>query len=133
MNRVYDGVVELLEKLQKETTLFVGTTKHQMFADKIIDGFNLRKYFKAVYASFPPERVSKTDVLEALLRDINAKPSECILIGDTLFDVEGGENTGIPVGLVTWGFGLREDFVGRKVEFFCDTAEEVYEKLKSEK
>ncbi len=130
-NRLYDGIPQMLEKLSDDGyRLFVGTSKNEPYALKILGFLNVSDYFAAIYGSrYDLGRVNKADVLKSLVDDCNLDKSESILIGDTVYDAAGAEAVGIRTGIVTYGFGEKEDFDGRKIEFFADSPLQAAEKL----
>ncbi len=134
-NRLYDGITDLLARLREEGyRLFITTSKAEHFAKKILSYLDGERYFEAIYGSrYDLDRLTKKDVLEAVIADYSLEKSECILIGDTVFDEEGGRAVGLKVGIVTYGFGDEEDFFGRNIEFFADTPREVGERIGGKK
>ncbi|NCA92906.1 HAD family hydrolase [bacterium] len=130
-NFPYENIRETLEELKKNFNLYVATTKNEPLAKKIIQGFDLDKYFLGVYGSLSNiGRVSKADVINAAVEINGLKKEECLLIGDTIFDVEGAILAGIKVGIVKYGFGIEKDFVGKNIEFFAESPQNIPDKIK---
>ncbi len=130
-NHPYENIRETLGKLQKEYKMYVATTKNEPLAKKIIAGFDLDKYFLNIFGSLSNiGRVSKGDVINAVIETNGLKKEECLLIGDTIFDVEGAEEAGIKVGIVKYGFGIEKDFIGKNIEFFAETPQNITDKIK---
>ena len=107
---LYDGVTEVLDKLYNDGRykLAVASCKYQPHLLQALEYFNLTKYFSSVYAQIPT-RLFKADVLRELLADNGWNASECLMIGDTMHDVDGAVANGIDVVAVTYGFGCREE------------------------
>ena len=130
-NFPYKNIRETLEKLKKDYNLYVTTTKNEPLAIKIIEGFDLDKNFLGIYGSMSNiGRVSKADVINAAIDINNLNKEECLLVGDTIFDVEGAIIAGIKVGIVKYGFGIEKDFFGKKIEFFADSPQDIPDKIK---
>ncbi len=69
-NRVYEGIPEALEALQGDGhTLYVATSKPTVYAERIIDHFNLHRYFKRIYGSeLDGTRSDKTSLISHILK-----------------------------------------------------------------
>lgn len=127
-NKMYPGMDKLMAYLKsKSHNLYVATTKEVGSAKQILMNFSLMQYLDGgVYGADSSKGIyTKTDVLNQLFNQTKANKSDSILIGDTLYDVEGAEDVGIKVGVVLYGFSPKEKFSGKKVEFFVDTVEEL--------
>ncbi len=111
-NRPYDGIEDALASLKKAGhQLFVATSKPEETSNEILDHFGLTKYFDGVCgATFDTSRDSKQAVIAYLL-DTYKCESEIIMVGDTVFDVEGASALGIPTVGVGWGFGKPEEML----------------------
>lgn len=129
-NFPYDGIEDVLRALSGKYKLFVTTTKNEPLAKAILEGFNLNKYFVGIYGSMSSiGRVEKSDVINEAISDNNLLKEESLLIGDTIFDVEGAESAGVNVALVTYGYGVETDFIGKKIEFYAHLVKEIIEKV----
>lgn len=133
-NKVYDGIVEAIEAIKKTgRNVYVATSKNEPTAKKILSGFGILDLFDDVYGSRydlgEKNRMKKSDIIVALMNDKGMKKEECILIGDTIFDVNGAKGSGIDVGIVRYGFGKEGDFDGEKIIFFADAPADLVKKL----
>jgi len=110
-NEVYEDIPETLESLKKNGhILYVATSKPGVFAKKIINHFNLNKYFKGVFGSeLDGTRGDKTALLSYLLENESISPSETIMIGDRKYDMIGAKANKISGLGVLWGFGTQEE------------------------
>ncbi|MCR4955639.1 MAG: HAD-IA family hydrolase [Lachnospiraceae bacterium] len=108
-NRVYDGMEEVLQNLQEEGyRLCVGTSKPEFLAKEILEHFHLAKYFTFIAgATLDVGRITKSEVIAYLLEEIDG--GDCLMIGDTIYDVEGTKQFQIPCIGVDWGYGKLED------------------------
>lgn len=109
-NSVYPGVAEGLALLAGAgATLYVVTSKPVMFAARIIDHFELRPFFKAVYGSeLNGERSHKGDLIAHVLRTENLG-NDPWMIGDRLHDIRGAKLNSLRSAGVLWGYGSREE------------------------
>lgn len=105
-NTPYPGVEELLKALKAEGhTLYVATSKPEEMSVKILEHFDLAKYFDRICgASMDTSRSSKEDVIAYLLQ-CNGRSDNMIMVGDTKFDVLGAKHHGIQTVGVSWGYG----------------------------
>ncbi|MGD8344249.1 MAG: HAD hydrolase-like protein, partial [Desulfobacterales bacterium] len=69
-NEVYDGIPETLAALNKDGhTLYVATSKPTVYALKIIDHFNLQRFFKRTYGcELDGTRGDKTSLIAYILQ-----------------------------------------------------------------
>lgn len=131
-NKMYPGIDRLLVHLRGQGhKTYVATTKEVNASKTILKNFGIFDLFDGVYGVNTAEGLfTKTDVLKRLFEETAADKSQSILIGDTIYDADGAKDVGIKVGIVLYGFGTRQSLEGRKVEFFVDTVEELFDKFK---
>lgn len=92
-NKLYDGIPEMLKTLcGKGLFLAVASSKPTVFVERILEHFNIARYFKVVVGSeLDGTRVNKDEVVEeALKRLFEDKPvqkDQVYMIGDRKFDV----------------------------------------------
>ena len=54
------------------------------------------------------------------LRDFGLQPEECIVVGDTKYDIQMAHNAGVKAVGVTYGNGSREEMEAEKTEWIID-------------
>ncbi len=110
-NKPYPDIEKLLSGLKGAGhRLFVATCKPEETSIEIMNHFNLGHYFEGICgASFDTSRDSKSAVIEYLIKKYN--PENMIMVGDTVFDVEGAATLGIDTIGVGWGFGNPNDML----------------------
>lgn len=108
---VYPGVSEGLKALcDANYRLFVVTSKPRVFANRIIDHFELRQYFSQVYGSeLSGELSNKGELIAHVLHSEGIAPPSAWMIGDRLHDVVGAKQNGVRVAGVLWGYGSRAE------------------------
>lgn len=130
-NEVYEGIPHMLRTLQsKGIFLAVASSKPQVFVERILEHFNLKKYFAVVVGSeLDGTRENKDEVVrEALNRLFDGKPvqkDQVYMIGDRSFDVEGAKALGIESVGVTYGFGSMEELKEAKADYIVRSVEEL--------
>ncbi len=86
-------------------TLFVATTKPTIYADRIVEYFEMGAFFKAVYGSeLDGTRVDKTELLAWALPQ-NGVGRDAIMVGDRKHDIVGALNNGMMAFGVAYGYG----------------------------
>ena len=122
-NRVYDGVIELLEKLKSQgKTLIIATSKPEEYTLKILDYFDLKKYFTFVAgATFDSSRVKKGDVIKYALENLsNPDKDSIIMVGDRMHDVLGAKENGLKSIGVLYGYGDRDELETAGADFIAE-------------
>ena len=109
-NSPYPGVREMLETLKAAGhTLYVASSKPEWMCVKILEHFDLAKYFAMICgATMDTSRTNKEAVIEYLIQE-NGRADNMIMVGDTKFDVLGAKSHGIPCIGVSWGYGTVTD------------------------
>lgn len=110
-NEVYPGIPEMLETLRAGgKKLLLATSKPEKFARRIMEHFDLAKYFDFIGgADLAGTRGTKDRVIEYVLRETGTDAADCVMVGDRLHDAEGAARFGIPTVGVLWGYGSEEE------------------------
>ncbi len=124
-NIPYEGIKELLESLESDHILGVATSKPTFFAEKILNHFDLAKYFKVIVGSnMDRTRVRKSDVIkETLLQLGNPEIKDVLMVGDRLHDVVGAAEHRMDVVRVLYGFGEKDEHLDYEVITTCETVD----------
>ena len=103
-NFPYPGIQQMLEQLQKDGHhLYIATSKPEQMAIEILEYFGLAKYFDMICGATMDERRNRKEmVIEYLLERIDR---DCIMVGDTIYDVDGANYHNLPCIAVSWGYG----------------------------
>lgn len=107
-NAVYPGIPDLLADLKsKRKELIVATSKPTVFANQILNAFNLYQYFTTVVGShLDGTRTSKTEIIAHALSTLGkSKNNSAVMIGDREHDVVGAQGNAIDSIAVTYGYG----------------------------
>ena len=110
-NRVYPGIPELLCFLKEQgRTLILATSKPAVFAEKILERFELASYFSLLSGSeLDGARSRKDEVIAWALERAGLSPEEAVMVGDRAYDVRGAAACGLPCIGVLYGYGSREE------------------------
>lgn len=127
---LYDGIVEVLSKLRDsgKYVLAIASSKYEPHAITSLKYHKIQQYFDYVYGQ-TEQRGFKAEVLRQLIDDNGWDRSKCLMIGDTLHDVEGAHANGIDVVAVTYGFGKRTELQQAKPIAMCNKPSEILDLL----
>lgn len=105
---VYPGVEEALTQISR-FPLAVLTNKPCRITGRILDALGLSKYFRVVYGgnSFAAKKPDPLGA-RAILRELDAAPSEAMFVGDSEVDVQTARNAGMFAAAVNYGFGVHD-------------------------
>ncbi len=127
-NKVYDGIPEVLKALKAAgCKLSLATSKPDIFAEKILDHFDLLKYFDFIAAStLAGDRGTKADVVRYALEQLKVEDlSEALMVGDRKFDIEGAKECGIDSVGVIFGYGGREELAVAGATFLAEKPDDI--------
>ena len=133
-NVPYPGVSEMLQELHfAGKKMYIATSKLEKYALKIAEHFEFDKYIVRLNgADYSGEKASKPAIISNLMLSQQLGPSkEIVMIGDTLFDIEGGKENGLSTIAVGYGFGNKEELLSAEPDFFAEDVEELFEILMS--
>ena len=127
---LYDGIVEVLVKLRRsgKYTMAIASSKFEPHAVESLKYHRIEQYFDFVYGQ-TEKRGFKAEVLRQLVDDNGWDKAQCLMIGDTLHDVEGAHANGIDVVAVTYGFGKRSELENSHPIALCDSPSNILKLL----
>lgn len=108
---VYPGVREMLDGIKAlGIQIAILSNKPHFATCGVINAIMGEGYFHRVYGQREgiPLKPDPTSVCD-LMAELNAKPEECLYIGDTGTDMKTGKNAGIFTVGVLWGFRGEEE------------------------
>lgn len=124
---IYDGIINLFEKLRKtDKHIILATAKPELYTKKILEHFDLIKYFHFVAGSdFTNTRSEKEQVIAYALKKYGiTNTDECIMIGDRCYDINGAHINKMEAIGVLYGYGSKSELEEYHAEYL---AESVYE------
>ena len=127
-NKVYDGVDKLLGNLVKcGKKVVLATSKPTVFANVILEHFDLAKYFTcAIGSELDGSRVKKGDVIAYALQQVGVSDkSQVVMIGDREHDILGAKENGIDCIGVLYGYGDRAEHEAAGANYIVETVEEL--------
>lgn len=120
--RLMDNTEYALKELREQGyRIAMGSSKPEKMCHKILEHFDIEKYFDDVTGATDDGRIdTKEEVLRELIRREGGDSSAMVLIGDTMYDIEGADKVGIPAITVTFGFGNIDDMKKAGAVEVCD-------------
>lgn len=125
MSKLYDGIRETLEKLKDNGfVLSVASSKYQPHVVDSLKNFNLFGLFDFIYGQ-TEKRGFKSEILRQLIADNGWHKAECLMIGDTPYDIDGAHENGIDAMAVTYGFGKADELEKSAAELMAHSPKEI--------
>lgn len=123
-SKCYDGIAEVLDTLKKNgAKLAVATTKNENSAELLLKTIGIYGYFDSVCGTSSDGLVKdKAQVISIAVERAGLKKGDkIVLIGDSKFDTDGANITGIDFIGVLYGYGLKADMIAQGAEIFVQT------------
>lgn len=127
-NRVYNGIPELLQNLvDNGKRLILATSKPQNFTDRIMEHFNLTRYFEFVAGSnMDGTRSKKAEVIEYALNKCQiTDKTGIVMVGDRKHDIIGAKAAGIDSISVEYGYGDYNELKTADATYIAKTVDEL--------
>ena len=129
-NVIIPGMPEALQELKSAgCKLAVATSKPYPMAMRVLEHFDLAKYFDAICGSDPDGgNADKALIVSRALKELGVtdqQKSQAVMVGDRMHDVVGGQKNDITTVGLTMGYGSREEFADAGVSFVADSAQEM--------
>jgi phosphoglycolate phosphatase len=127
-NMVYPGIVDLLSALhERSIALYVVTSKPKIYAEMIINHFQLKRWFNGIYG---PEMDgyldNKSELVGFMLSDRKINPADVVIVGDRKEDIVAGKSNGIITIGVTYGFGDKQEIIESCPDYICNSPSDIY-------
>jgi len=130
-NEIYAGVPQMLKTLKdKGLHLAVASSKPKVYVDKILEHFDIAKYFQVVVGSeLDGTRENKNEVVMEALRqlfgDKPVEPDKVYMIGDRKYDVDGARALHVESVGVSYGYGSLEELKEARADYIVQTVGEL--------
>ena len=129
-NYIIPGMPKALQELKAAgCKLAVATSKPYPMAMRVLEYFDLAKYFDAICGSDPDGgNADKALIVSRALKELGVteeQKAQAVMVGDRMHDVVGGQKNGITTVGLTMGYGSREEFADAGVSFVADSAQEM--------
>lgn len=121
-NVIYPGMAQMLEQLcEQGCHLAVASSKPTVFVRKILEHFQIDRFFEVVVGSeLNGSRVEKEEVVAEALRQLEQlgeAAGSTAMIGDRRFDIEGAKAHGLTSIGVAYGYALPGELEAAGADF----------------
>jgi len=112
-NALFPGVANALDELYLSGhTLQIVTVKPAVSARRVVDHFDIARFFEAVYGpELGDHSCDKADLVGAALEAAGGDSTQAMMIGDRAEDVVAARAHAIVAVAAGWGYGSREELV----------------------
>ncbi|MGN0989020.1 MAG: HAD hydrolase-like protein, partial [Eubacteriales bacterium] len=128
-NEIYPGIPEMLAKVkQSGSKIALATAKPECFAIRILEKFDIDKYFDAIVGSeLDGRRTDKAELINEGFARLGAEKKNCVMVGDRKFDIIGAKKVGIKAVGLRYGFAdnANSELENAGADFVVDTVEEL--------
>ncbi len=129
----FPGITELLNKLNAYK-LAVATNKPSNSTNLILDGLNLKNYFKLVVGADHVEHPKPhPDMIYYACTKFQISPQQTLVIGDTDNDILAANSAGAYSCLAGWGYSSEKENLKVFSDFYIDLPVDVQEILERPK
>lgn len=130
-NEVYDGIEQLLQRIKNSgRKIVLATSKPEEFAVRILEHFDLMKYFDVVAgASMDEKRNKKGDVIKYAMEKGGFTSDCAVMIGDREHDIFGANENGLDTIGVLYGYGSREELEKAGAMHIAGSVSDIFELL----
>ena len=109
-NEPYEGIHDLLGRItSRGIPAYVATAKPTVFAKRILEHFDLGRFFIDTFGSELDGTCTRKDELLRWARAGMNMDGPGVMVGDRRYDVEAAHANGLQAVGVTWGFGTRDE------------------------
>lgn len=119
---LFDGVKDtLLDFHHKEINLTVASSKGKEALIKILKKQNIYDIF--LFVGGEEDAINKKpspDIVNLIMDKYNYQPNECLVVGDTIFDIEMGQRANVDTCGVTYGNNTRKKLEKQKPNYIID-------------
>lgn len=123
----FPGVIELLHELRAAgVALATATSKQAPMALAQMEHLGLSSVFDVIAGATPDPASSKATVIHEALTRLKARgvdTSHPVIVGDSVWDVRGAQEAGIPVIGVGWGYATEDGL--DEADAVCETVEDL--------
>ncbi|WP_129409213.1 HAD family hydrolase [Marinitoga lauensis] len=125
--QLFPDVIKTLEQLlNKNKEMYIITSKPLIFAEQILEKFNMSKFFKEISGvplegKIPP----KSERLKDLIKKHNIPINESIIIGDTQSDINAGKYNNIDIICVDFGFCKDINYLKKNCSYVISSFREI--------
>lgn len=132
-NTLYDGIKELLQKLNRAgAKVVLATSKPELYARMILEMFEIDSEFCFISGSnMDLTRYKKSEVIAHAKTSLGILSENVLMVGDREHDVIGAKEHGMDCAGVLYGFGSRKELEAAGADYIAENVTELSEMLLS--
>lgn len=124
---LYDGMSDLLSSLKKDGfKLGIATLKAESFAIKMADILGIKQYFDVIHGVDGDDKLTKSLIIDKCISDLHLTPDVTIMVGDSIHDYNGANESNVDFIGVSYGFGFTKDDTDLNL---CKNTQELFKKI----
>ncbi len=126
-NLPYPGIDTVLATLyQHNFRIYLATSKPTVYAEKILDHFDLLRFFSGVTGSnLDNTRTDKTEVIAHMVSTAVLETTRSVMVGDRKHDIIGAKNNNMKSIAVTYGYGSVQEITTEHPDLMIDNCKEL--------
>jgi len=131
-SRLYPGVQEALETLaEKRIRMAVVSNKQEYLCRLILERLRIDRFFETICGgdTFLEMKPSPLPLIQVMGR-FGVAAAETVMIGDSINDIQAGNQAGITTVGCSWGYGSPEEL--READLLVNSPDELVEALKGQ-
>lgn len=131
-NEPYPGIYDLLESLQSAgKKMYIASSKLEKYVHLITEHFRFDPFLTLIKgADYGGKNASKKNLIYDLMAIKQIEHNkQTVMVGDTVYDIEGGKFNRISTIAVGYGFGIREELFDANPDYFAESVEVLKEIL----
>ncbi len=126
-NALYDGIKELLEKMHSAgKKIILCTSKPEIYSVKILEHYGIKEYFHFIAgAVIDGVRAKKPEIIAHIFDSLDLPKEDCVMIGDTEYDILGAKQFSITSVGVLYGYGTRKSIEDAGADYVVESVDEL--------
>lgn len=128
------NVDEMLARLKGRYPMAIVSARHEKSTMRFLEQFDLVQYFDAIITGLSaPHTKPFPDPIFLAAQQMNVKPSECLMIGDTTVDIRAGKSAGAQTVGVLCGFGEEQELHDMGADLILSNTHQLADVLTTQK
>lgn len=119
----YDKMDYVLNELKNNNYILgVATNKNEEHAYRVLNHFDIEKYFDYISGSNSAETMQKKDIIKTVLLNSNTDTTDALMIGDSKADLEGAVSNNVDFLAATYGYGFPDEksLIDNNIKYHID-------------
>jgi len=129
----FKGIPQLLDSLKElGLNIAIATNCPATTANGQIDFLGLRKWVKVIETNNDSQtRGTKTQFVAWAMEGCGSTPDRCLMVGDRVHDLIGGQQNGMDTAAVLFGYGSRKELEEGNPTYLCESPDQLLQAIKN--